>query len=78
MTQHWKKNYAELADAGRAGYYSAEVRDHHWDGVYLFRAYPNSGSVCQEATSENKDELVKLAERWLAGETLDAVYSASY
>jgi hypothetical protein len=78
VSTHWHKNYAELAAAGRAMYYSAEVRDHHWDGVFLFRAYPNSGSVCQEATSEDKDELVKLAERWLAGEKLEAVYSASY
>jgi hypothetical protein len=74
----WSKNYTELAAAGRSGFYSAEVRPHHWPNTIMFRAYPHSGSVCTEFLGQSEEYVVELAERWLKGEMPEGFYSASY
>lgn len=78
MATHWEKNYTELAEAGRPNVYDAIVRDHHWKGCFLFRAIYNSGGSCTECVSEDKDELIAMANRWLAGEMPEGFYSSSF
>ena len=75
---HWAKNYDDLAKANRPSFYSAEVRDHHWPGCIVFRAYPNQGDHCVEFIGQDKDHVIALAERWVNGEMPEGFYSAAY
>jgi hypothetical protein len=75
---YWRKDHAELAAAGRTGFYSAEVRAHHWPGCVVFRAYPQSGDHCTEFIGQDDKHVTELAERWLAGEMPEGFYSAAY
>jgi len=67
-------NYTQLPK----GIYSAHVRKHNWDGWFLFRAYPNSGSTCLEYISQDVNDVLAKAETFVRGEKSRAIYSASY
>ena len=74
MASYWNKSYNELPK----GFYTAEVRDHVWDGYYLFRAYPDRGTCCLEYVSTNLQEVLDRAEAFSHGVKDSAIYSASY
>lgn len=74
----WSKNYQELEAAGRAAFYSADVRPHFWEGQWMFQALPHRGDWCCEFLSNDRDEVVAKAEQWLAGEMPQGFYSASF
>jgi hypothetical protein len=67
-------NYTQLPK----GIYAAQVRKHHWEGCFLFRAFPDRGSVCFEYVSEDLQDVLAKAEAFVRGETHPAIYSASY
>lgn len=73
MTTLWRKNYQELAAAGRSYMYSAVVTEH--EGVRTFNAYPNRGDICTEYVG---DDAVEKAEEWLRGTLPAGFYSASF
>lgn len=78
MTVHWQRNYTQLPK----GLYSASVEDHHWEGWYIFRAYPSMGSCCTEFMSKDLDEVIAKADAWEAAGynacSVPGMYSASF
>lgn len=71
----WSKSHVDL---NGTEFYSAVVREHHWDGWYVFQAYPNQGDHCIECKSKDKDDLIAKAERWFKGDMPSDFYSAAY
>ena len=74
MTDIRSWNYTQLPK----GVYCAYVREHHWEGHYIFRAHPDSGGFCWEFISENLQEVLDRAEAFSHGVKDPAIYSASY
>jgi hypothetical protein len=74
MTDIRSWNYTQLPK----GIYAAHVRKHgSWDGWFLFRAFPNSGSNCLEYVSQDENDVIAKAESFVRGERDPAIYSAS-
>jgi hypothetical protein len=74
MCIFWEKNYNELPP----GVYTACVRKHHWEGYYIFRALPSSGSFCWEFISTDLQQVLDRAEAFSHGVKDDAIYTASF
>ena len=74
MASYWNKSYNELPK----GFYTAEVRDHVWDGYYLFRAYPDWRTCYLGYVSTNLQDPGSEPERSRTGWKVSAIYSASY
>jgi hypothetical protein len=60
------------------GVYRATLRQHHWPGVWLFQALPDSGGGCWEFKSENYDLVLEKALAFVGGNrAVDGIYFSS-
>lgn len=67
-------NYTQLPK----GVYSASVRKHHWEGHWIFQAFPDRGDWCWEFISDNLQEVLDRAEAFAHGVKDDKIYCASF